>query len=175
MSAVTEPLVSQPGTSPRDPSRRSELRLVRLARYPKFGPAGQQVGEERGQAVQFREGRLDVPLEGQVELENGDKLPAAEIREWLDNHKLNGSTEEGFWKVDPVAPPVSQEEIASLLSVALDEDALLELIEQERNGWDREALLVPAQEQLEKLRATLAQMQAEVQAEPVKPKPAAKK
>jgi hypothetical protein len=172
MSAVTEPLVSQPGTSTIYLSRRSELRLVRLARYPKFGPAGQQVGEERGQAVQFREGRLDVPLDGEIELENGDKVPASEIREWLENHKLNGSTEEGFWKVDPVAPPVSQDEIASLLSVALDEDALVELIEQEESGWNREALLVPAREQLDKLRATLAQMQAEADE---KPKPAAGK
>jgi hypothetical protein len=160
-TATEERLVSSPETSVLFMCRRSDLRLVKHPRYPIYGPAGRKVGEERGEILAFREGVLRVPKDGEVELEDGRKISSAEAIEFLDGHRLKDSLEEGFWRVDPTAPPVSQGEISKLLEISYDEDLLLALIAQEEAGWNRDALIVPAKETLERLREVKAKVEAE--------------
>lgn len=163
-AAREEQYVSQPTKTTLFMCRRSDLRLVKDPRYPRYGAAGQKVGEFPGAAVQFRDGRLDVPASGKMMLDDGREADAAEVREWLLSHPLIDNTQEGMWVVDQLAPPVSQEEISTLLRISMDEDALRAIISQEESGWARPALLEPAGEALERLLEITAQMQAEAEA-----------
>jgi hypothetical protein len=164
MATVTAPqYVSQPVKTTMFLARRSDLRLVKVPRYPQFGIGGQKVGEHPGQAVQFRDGRLDVPEKGKMMLDDGREGDAAEVREWLLRHPMLGSTEEGFWVVDQLAPPVSEADLDMLLENALDADVLREIIRQEERGWARDALLRPARKQLEKVERVEAELAAEAE------------
>jgi hypothetical protein len=152
MATVTAPqYVSAPAKSTMFLARRSDLRLVKTPRYPRYGMGGQKVGEEPGQAVQFRDGRLDVPEKGKMMLDDGREGDAGEIREWLLSHHALGNIEEGFWVVDQLAPPVSEADLDMLLENATDSGVLREIIRQEEQGWQRDALLRPARKQLEKV------------------------
>jgi hypothetical protein len=143
MTATLEAPVSQPEPYDLFMCRRSELRLTKVARYPIMGPGGQKTGEHPGQAIAFRDGVLRVPHHGVVTLEDGREVDADDVRRFLLGHKLLGDWQEGFWRVDPVAPPVSQAELDTLLEagMAFDEAAVTAIIEAERAGWNREALI----------------------------------
>lgn len=154
-----ERLVATPDSHVLFMCRRSDLRLVKTPRYPRYGPGGQQVGEKPGEVVAFRDGTLRVPRTGMAILEDGRQVDAEEIVEWLEGHRLFTDSEDGFWRVDPTAPPVSQAEIDALNDIVLDldEDKLLAFIEQERAGWGRDDLLASAERVLERMRALKAQ------------------
>lgn len=159
--------------------RRSNLRLIRIPRGTLINPAtGQrEVGAVPGQAVAFHEGVLRVEKDGEVTLEDGSTAPSADILEWLDKHRLNGNVEEGFWRVDPTAPPVSQDEMRTLMqaALALDEDTLRRIAEEEREGWGRSAIIEEAESALGSIEAMReaerAQALAEAEAAKAEAKP----
>lgn len=158
--------------------RRSDLRLVKTPRYPQYGIGGQKVGEQPGQAVQFVNGRLDVPEKGKMELADGRTADSQEILAWLQEHPMLSNIEEGFWIVDQMAPPVSEAEMDLMLENSLDAEMLREIIRQEEQGWAREGLLRPARKQLERVEEIERQLAAEgASAEPEsseKPEPKGK-
>lgn len=149
MAAVAE--ISKPDTSVVFAARRDGLRLVKTPRYPIFGQGGEKIGERPGQALAFRDGTLKVDETG-VTLEDGGKLGRDEALSFLREHRLCGNTEEGFTEMAQAAPPVSQEELAALMDAVTDEDAMVAIIEAERAGWQRPALLEPAEKHLARLR-----------------------
>lgn len=146
-------------------ARRRELRLIKQGRYPVHAPTGQKIGETTGQIVVFRDGRLDVPHEGTMLLEDGRPAEAHEILEWLEKHPRNGDVNEGFWRVDPTAPTPTAVELQALMIAAteLDSEKLEELIRQEEDGWARDAILTVARGALDRVR--LMQEQAKTAAE----------
>lgn len=157
MSTATiepESLVAAPDDHVVFYSRRQDLRLVKTPRYPIYGPGGREMGTQLGEAVQFRDGQLRVPLKGKMRMDDGREMPAVEVRDWLENHRLFSDREDGFWRIDPEAPPVSREELDALTQIALDfdEERLVAFIEQERSGWAREDLLGTAEKALERMR-----------------------
>lgn len=173
MATVTAPqLVSTPVKSTLFMCRRSDLRLVKVPRYPQFGIGGQKVGEQKGEAIQFVNGRFDVPDSGKVTLDDGRTADAQEILQWLKSHPLLGNVEEGMWVVDQMAPPVSVDEMKMLnrLSMNGDEAAIEEFISQERAGWDRADLIEAAQDALGQVREITAALEAQ-QSEDEAPKP----
>jgi hypothetical protein len=162
-------------------SRRSELRLTMTPRYPKLNQVtGAKQGETKGAFIGFRDGQVRIPKTGKYvavdTLDGGESEPieAADIHEWMTSHRLFGNQFEGFWRVDPTAPPVSQEEMRALMQAALrlDGDTLREIIRQETEGWGRSQILEEAQTALEQIEA-IAQ-QAEEQEPPAKAKPGPK-
>jgi len=167
-------------------SRRSELRLTKRRRFPVRNPVtGEVEGVSPGEFVAFRDGQVRIPKEGTVTLQDSldggtAEVEAADVHEWLMSHRLFGNQTEGFWRVDPTAPPVSQEEMRALMQAAirLDGDMLREIVRQEREGWGRTQILEEAETALEQIDA-IAQ-QAEIDAQeaaaepPVKAKPGPK-
>jgi hypothetical protein len=187
MTVVEEQLVAPVASTVLFMSRRSDLRLVKVPRYPQFGAGGMKVGEQPGEAVEFREGRLDVPVAGKMELADGRKVNAQEIHDWLVGnaerdipaHRLLGDVEGGFWRVDPVAPPVSEEELNRVTDATLDLDVatLREIMAQEEAGWNRDTLLNVARRQIDKIEAIRVEMEAqraEAEAAEAKSKPGPK-
>jgi hypothetical protein len=164
-----ERLVERPPKTVMFMARRSELRLTKIPRYPIRGASGQQAGESPGETICFRDGRLDVDPTGEVELEDGRKLPGSEVLEWLEKHKRLGDVNEGFWKVDHTAPAPSSVELAQLVEAAteLDAERLEALIAQEEDGWAREAILSVARGALARVRQI--QNDAKVAAQPTPP------
>jgi hypothetical protein len=77
-------------------------------------------------------------------------MDVAEVHEWLQKHRLFGNQLEGFWRVDPTAPPVSQDEMRALMNAALrlDTETLEEIIRQERAGWNRPQIVEEAEQAL---------------------------
>lgn len=173
--ATDEPLVAQPDRGSIFLSVREDLRLVKVPRYPRYGAGGAKVGEEPGQAVQFRDSRIFVPDDGDYELEDGRKIPAAELREWLLQHKRLGDPSDGFWMVETSAPAVSEAETRLVLENALDVEKLEAIIAQERAGWNRPALIGPVQDQIDKIRAMETEIRERAAAEAAAVKPAAKR
>jgi hypothetical protein len=147
MSVIEEQLVSRPETKTLFMSRRSNLRLVKVPRYPMYGAAGLKIGEKPGEIVEFKEGvcREDDP----------------EVIQWLEAHPLYRDLQDGFWRVDPVAPPVSREELDAVLEAAFDPERLQQIIEQERSGWNRQDFLGPAENALVRLQEALADAAAQ--------------
>lgn len=163
---MTEVLVSAPSKLVTFAAKREDLRLVRRARYPRY-EGGLPAGETVGQCIAFVNGRLDVPLEGTVTLEDGRTAPAEEILEWLMNHRLMGDIFEGFFKVEMAAPPPTQEEMQAMVdaAMALDVDKLEEIVRQEEEGWQREAILGVAREGVQRIHAFKAQAAEQAAAE----------
>jgi hypothetical protein len=149
-----ETLVNQPAAATVYASRREDLRLIRLPRYPQFGAGGMKVGEQPGVAIQFRDGVFNVPSQGKVTLEDGREADAEDIRGWLQNHRLLGNQHEGFWEVTLAAPPVSDEEQRRVMRAVakLDVETLETMQEQERAGWSREGFLGTLDEALDEVR-----------------------
>lgn len=178
---LEEPVISKPETTDLFMSLRDELRLVRVPRYPIHGAAGQKVGEQPGQAVTFKESVLRIPREGTILLEDGRAADAAEIREWLLNHRLFGDHREGFWLVDQKAPAPSRDELDQLMRAAmhLDDELLERILEEERAGWGRADIVETAENALEQIRSVKAaaaeQAAAELAAQTPAPKTAPKK
>jgi len=142
-------------------SYRQDLRLVKTPKYPIMGPDGRKVGEKPGETVQFVNNVLRVPPEGDAILEDGRAVPSGELVEWLESHRLFGQQYEGFWRVDPVAPPPSEDEIRLLTDavLGLDSATLDAIIEREAAGYGREAILKPAREAVEKVREAQSQLE----------------
>jgi hypothetical protein len=153
-ATLDEPLVNQPAAATVFASRRSDLRLIKLPRYPQFGAGGTKVGEQPGEAIQFVHGSFNVPASGTVTLEDGRTADAVEIREWLQGHRLLGNQHEGFWEVTLAAPPVSDEEQRRVMRAVakLDVETLEAMQEQERAGWAREGFLGTLDEALDEVR-----------------------
>jgi hypothetical protein len=161
---IEEPMVAERADVRLFMSRRSELRLVKTPVYPVLGPSGATVGHKAGEALEFRDGVLRLPLQGDVKLADGRSVPVDGVVEWLENHRLLGNKEEGFWGVDPTAPAPSEAEIGKLaeLSMSLDAAGLLRFIEQESAGWARPTLLKAAQTALEAAEGAQGEIQADL-------------
>lgn len=162
------PLTAQPESTILFMSRRSGLRLTWMPRYPlRDARTGAPSGVSESRHIGFVDGALRIPREGDKvtladTLDGGTfTAPAEEIIEWLEGHRLFGDIFEGFWRVDPTAPPASETELQALLIAAtnLDDETLRRFIAEEEAGWNREAVLVVAREGL----ARVEQTQAEVQ------------
>lgn len=172
---MTEVLVSAPSKLVTFAAKREDLRLVRRARYPRY-EGGLPAGETVGQCIAFVNGRLDVPMEGTVTLEDGRTAPAVEILEWLQTHRLFGDVFEGFFKVEMAAPAPTQEEMQAMVdaAMALDVERLEEIVRQEEDGWARDAILNVAREGVQRIHAFKAQAAAEAAQATPEPEPAPK-
>lgn len=165
---VEQPLVSQPDNSALFMATRSNLRLVWESIRTVRDAEGVAVDKTPGKTVEFREGVLRVPLaeDGTVPLTNGEAAPAADVLRFLERHRLKGDWLEGFWRVDPTAPPPSEAELEALQSFAieLNADGLREFLAQESNGWNRRELLTVAAGTLERVEGKLREIAAQMEA-----------
>jgi hypothetical protein len=172
MATVEAPLVTPMDTTVLYLARRSELRLTKKPRYPIRNPVSGVVdGYTPGEYFGFRDGQLRIPKSGTVRLSdtlNGGEfeIDAEEAHAWMDAHRLNGNREEGFWRVDPAAPAISNDELQTLMEAALqlDVETLEGIIEQEQAGWGREQVLTQARNALERI-AQIHEATAAAQAE----------
>lgn len=164
--------------------RRDSLRLVLRATRVRRDAEGQAVETIQGAALAFKEGVLRIAREGDVRLEAGNLMPAEDVIKFLDQHPRNGDVNEGFWRVDPTAPAPSQAELDTLVRLAteLDSEELQKFIAQEREGWNRTALLETAEGALTRIgklreeadaraQAAIDTARAEGRAEVSEPKP----
>jgi hypothetical protein len=166
-TATPERLVSQPDKGTVFLSRREDLRLVMMPKRAVFGPDG-RTGEMPGKTLRFAHNRVYVPNDGTVTLEDGNSVPADEVRAYLDKHRLNGDIEDGFWPLEVPAPSISGDELAQITDAALefDEERLAAIITQERDGWGREDLLKVAEAALAKMRDAKAKLAEQQEAKP---------
>jgi hypothetical protein len=162
-------LVQQPEPSVLFVARRSDLRLVKTARYPLVAPnTGQRLGETRGVTVSFApNGEFRCPLEGDVTIMDPGgagqaTIPAEELLTFLESHARAGDPNEGFYRVDPKAPPLGQDEQQRLMDAATDWDVetLEAIIVQERAGWGREQVINTASGAIERIKAAEERAQA---------------
>jgi hypothetical protein len=166
------PFVASPDKTILFMARRSELRLVMKPRYPMIAPAtGQRLGESRGITVAFIDGQLRVPKDGTAKVFDpggaGEAdLPAEELLAFLRGHRRKGDVNEGFWEVNPTAPPVSREEIDAIVTAATDWniEMLEAVVAQETAGWNREDILKVAQGSIDRIRAAEARVQEQAAA-----------
>lgn len=156
-------LISQPAREVTYAARRSDLQLIKTARYPTLGPGNVKVGETPGVAVQFVEGVYRIPLEGKVVTKHGVAVEAAELHPWLQSHRLFDDMQEGFVKVEQAAPPLTAAEIKAVTraQIRVQPDVLEEIVAQERAGWNRPELIEVAEDALSELRTLQAEMEAE--------------
>lgn len=166
-SAVAEPELEQIIDRPRHAvlfmSRRSELRLVLKPIRERRGIEGEKLEHIPGETVCFRDGKLEVPLEGgEMTLDDGRTVESGPILKWLESHRSHGNREEGFWRVDPVAPAPSEDEIGLLtqLATTLDLEGLERFLVTERDGWARPQLLRVAERAIERVSDALQKAQA---------------
>jgi hypothetical protein len=175
-ATIDEPqaLISTPDTQLLYMSRRSMLRLTLRPRYWKRDPTtGEKTEMTPGIFAAFRDGVLRIPPSGPCVLTdslNGGEVEiedAADVVKLLDRHRLINNREEGFWRVDPTAPPVSQSEMRAMLKAArtLDVETLERIIETEKAGWGRAAIIDEAQEAVDEIRKALAEYEAQAKAE----------
>ena len=179
-----EALVQQPERQVLFISKRDELRLVHTGRYPMVVPnTGQRLGETRGVTVSFApNGEFRCPVEGEVTImdpggagkavmyaedtvnEKGEHVQG--LLSWLESHHLCGDPNEGFYRVDPKAPPLGQQEQKRLMDAATDWDVetLERIIEQERAGWNREDIIEIAQGSIDRIHAAAERFKAEAEA-----------
>jgi hypothetical protein len=185
MAAVAAPptdtLVSQPAREVVYASRREGLVLVHTPEYPILNAAtGQRTGQTIGGIrIQFQDGQLRVPLDGTVTTAQGKKLPAPDLLEWLDQHRLFGDTHEGFFKLPTVAPPVSDQEFERINEASMfhNVEQLTAILEAERAGWNRPTITRQIERGLQLIADFQAQIAEQQAAEEVAPtaKPAAKR
>jgi hypothetical protein len=190
-----EQLVAQPRKVVTYYSRRQALRLVMKPRRPERSPTtGEVIGETLGYSLQFetfidqvrleqlksagvdereaqaaaRYGRWECPTEGPVTLEYGQVFEDASIvYQWLEKHKMNGDSLEGFWRIDPTVPPVTQDEMKRLMEAATmhDTETLTAILEQEMAGWGREDIVSAARDAIDRIEKITAELRAELAAE----------
>jgi len=148
-----EVVIQTPTASALFMARRRECRLVLDPIYPIYGPAGQKVGEQPGRTVEFRDGRFEIPAGENMTIGAGRVVKTADIRKWLEGHRLNGDTAEGFWQVPTPTPAPSQDELMGLVTATGegDEAYLLEFIRREESGFNRTDLIEVAQKGLEQI------------------------
>lgn len=155
------PLVSQPSGSLIFMAMRDGLRLTKKKRYPIRNPqTGEVSGLTQGEYIGFRDGRFVCPPTGTVTLvdtlDGGvAEIDAEELIAWLRKHRLFDDKHEGFWLVEQPAPTPSKEELERLMDAAVNlrDDVLEQIIEQERAGWGREAVIETAERSLQQIRS----------------------
>jgi hypothetical protein len=163
MTAVSAPpdsIVSQPEQVRTFFARREELTLVMRPERPVRGPSGEQVDLTEGIRIPFSAGMFRVPLTGHVTSQQGRKVPAADVLEFLDRHRLKGDQFEGFSELAQAAPPVSEEEL-TMITVAVargDQERLEMVLEDERNGWNRREVVRAVEQGLHALAMMLEQV-----------------
>jgi hypothetical protein len=167
-----ERLVSAPEKRLLFMSRRSDLRMFKRASYAVRDPnSGEVVDRTQAQVVAFVDGQFRCEPSGTVTLT--DTLDAGiaevdgeELVSWLLKHRLYGDKHEGFWRVDPTAPPVSKDEMKGLLRAAqrFDVDALERALADERAGWNREDVIETIESTLADTREVIAELEAEKKA-----------
>jgi hypothetical protein len=128
----------------------------------------------QGEHLTFENGVMRVPPRGKMRGEYGEVLEAAEILKYLIGdaesgqlaHPLLDDRFDGFWRHEEPAPsPTTQErEILAELAIELDAEGLRRYIDQEEQGWAREALLAEARSSLERVEGKLAEREAELAA-----------
>lgn len=171
MTAVASPpqdtLVSQPRREVSYAARRENLYLVKTARYPVRDQSGAKVDETRGIAVQFVDGQFRLPTEGKVRTKYGVEVDAAEIIQWLDRHPLNGDQYEGFFPVAQAVPLVSAEERQRINDAMLSHqtDELQRILDAERAGWNRPALVAEIEGIIVKINDLVAQYEEAIRAQ----------
>jgi hypothetical protein len=156
---VVSALVQQPDPSVLFIAKRSDLRLVKTGRYPIMVPStGQRIGETRGVTVAFNNHEFRCQLEGEVTIMDPGgagqaTLPAEELLKFLESHPRCGDPNEGFYRVDPKAPPLGQEEQQRIVDAATawDVDTLRAIVAQEREGWNREQVIEVAQGAIQRI------------------------
>jgi hypothetical protein len=156
---VATALVQQPDPSVLFIAKRSDLRLVKTGRYPIMVPStGQRIGETRGVTVAFNNHEFRCQLEGEVTIMDPGgagqaTLPAEELLKFLESHPRCGDPNEGFYRVDPKAPPLGQEEQQRIVDAATawDVDTLRAIVVQEREGWNREQVIEVAQGAIQRI------------------------
>lgn len=180
---VREMLVQQPEASVLFISKRSELRLVKEGRYPVVIPTtGQRIGMTSGVVISFApNGEFRCPQSGKVKVmdpggageatldandtvnERGEKVQG--LLNWLQDHLRCGDPNEGFYRVDPKAPPIGQRENEAIVNAATEGDieTLEAIIAQERAGWNREPVIAIAQGAVDRINALLERLQAEAE------------
>jgi hypothetical protein len=175
VAAIADPpldtLTSQPRREVAYAARRADLRLTKVPRYPVLGQGGQKVDETRGVVIKFQDGQLRVPVDGTLLTEQGHEVDAAEILAWLKRHPLLGNHDEGFFEVPQAAPPVSEEETERVgeFSLLHDTDSLRAMLESERAGWNRQALVRPVEKAIARIEQIRADFEAQQAAETEKP------
>lgn len=165
---VIEALVQQPDPSVLFIAKRSDLRLVKSGRYPIILPTGERIGMTAGATVSFApNGEFRCPLEGEVTIMDpggaGEaKLPAEELLKFLEKHPRCGDPNEGFYRVDPKAPPLGQEEQQRIVEAATawDVDTLRAIVAQEREGWNREQVIEVAQGAIQRVEEAESRIRA---------------
>jgi hypothetical protein len=87
---MTEILVSPTDQTVLYMSRRAELRLTMVPRYPKLNQVtGAKQGETKGAFIGFRDGQVRIPKTGEYvtvdTLDGGESepMPSPEVHEWL--------------------------------------------------------------------------------------------
>jgi hypothetical protein len=160
MTAVTAPsdmIVSQPEQVRTFFARREELILVMKPERPVRGPSGEQVDLTEGIRLPFQAGTFRVPLTGYITSQQGRKIPAADVLEFLDRHRLKDDQFEGFSELAQAAPPVSEEELTAItIAVARgDVENLTMILENERNGWNRREIVRAVEQGLHAFEAIL--------------------
>lgn len=158
-----EQLVARPEDGTVYMSRRSDLRLLKTQTRNRYNAEGSVIETIQGECILFRDGVLRLPTRGKALIDKGMKVPVGELREWLEDHKSFGDREEGFWRVDPVAPPVGEVELERLTEITTDLDIprLEAFIAQEEAGWAREKLLKAARAALERVQDAMTRLRAE--------------
>jgi hypothetical protein len=164
---AVEDIVPRPDSSIVFMARRSDLRLVKTAKQVSYNSAGTKVGEVAGQTVEFRDGVLRVPREGMMRIGDGRSIDVEELLPWLADHPMCDSVEEGFWRVDATAPPLSAAEAQAIqrFSRRLDLDGLASMLDAEREGWARAPVLRVLGETIDEVKVDLAERQSVLEAE----------
>lgn len=133
-------------------ARREDLRLTYIARRPqRDATTGAQLEPTRGVTFGFLNGSLRLKPDGDGNVLVSDPVggagetlvPLETALKWLRGHRRYGDVNEGFWEVDPVAPPMSREEQDRIVAAAMawDKETLAAIVAQERAGWNRKDVL----------------------------------
>lgn len=165
--AVDEQLVAERAAVATFYSRRKSLRLVIEPRYEQVAPqTGRALGRSPGVTVEFKENHLALPGSGPVKIANGRKAEAEDLLEALREHDLFKDVHDGFWEVDPSAPPAAAEELQRLVTAGLAGDiaTLEKMAGQERAGWQRSELLALIAESIDQVKDAKAREDAAMDA-----------
>jgi hypothetical protein len=154
-------MVSRPESGVKFQAAREELRLVMRPERKRFDAEGNPIETIEGRHLAFMSHYLTVPAAEKMRGEKGEDLETAEVLAFLKRHPLYGDREEGFWEHKEAAPAPSAQELEKLtdLAVSGDVEGLRQLVQEERTGWGRKALLEPAEKALETLSAREAPKQ----------------
>jgi hypothetical protein len=172
--ATAERMVSAPEREVVFLSRRAYLKLVVKRKQELKDGEGNTRETVQGEHIAFENGILRIPPKGKMRGEYGEVLEAAEVLKYLLGdaesghlaHPLLDDRFDGFWRHEEPAPSPTTEERETLaeLAIELDAEGLRRYIDQERQGWAREALLAEAGSALERVEGKLAEREAELAA-----------